>query len=155
VTTPDRSGTIIVGVDGTDPARTALRWALAEARVRGARVVAVHVWSYAATIPPADALDPVMPVPVLEVTESVEKGAAALVDAEIEAVSEEAEGLAIEKRAVEGSPAEALARVAEGADLLVLGTKGHGGLAGLLIGSVTQSMAHHPPCPLVLVPHRG
>jgi nucleotide-binding universal stress UspA family protein len=146
-------GTIVVGVDGTDPARTALRWALAEARIRGAKVLAVHVWSYAAAMPPADGLDPVMPVAMPEVNESIERDAAGLLDTELHAVAGEAEGVVVEKRVVAGVPAEALAEVAKGSALLVLGTKGHGGLAGFLKGSVSQSVAHHPPCPLVLVPH--
>jgi nucleotide-binding universal stress UspA family protein len=46
-----------------------------------------------------------------------------------------------------------LVEVAKDADLLVLGTRGHGGFSGLLLGSVSQQVSHHAPCPLVLVPH--
>ena len=144
-------GTIVVGVDGSDPSRSALRWALAEARLRGARLVAVHAWSYVPSLP-ADSLDPMLMTP--DFNEALERDARQFVEREVEEIREAAEGVEIEGRALEGPAATVLAEAARGADLLVLGTRGHGGFAGLLLGSVSQQVAHHAPCPLVLVPHR-
>jgi nucleotide-binding universal stress UspA family protein len=149
----ERAGLIVVGVDGSDPGRTALRWALAEARLRGARVVAVHVWTYTPTVAP-NAFDPVLPVAAPpELDETIERDAHRLLDEQLAAVAEESEGLEVERRVVEGGPADALLVAADGADLLVVGTVGHGGLTGFLFGSVAQDVARHPPCPVVLVPH--
>jgi len=60
----------------------------------------------------------------------------------------------IERRVVEGRPAAVLVNESQGADLLVVGSRGHGGFAGLLLGSVSQQCAHHAACPVVIV-HRG
>jgi nucleotide-binding universal stress UspA family protein len=53
---------------------------------------------------------------------------------------------------VEGAPAPVLLEAAKGADLLVVGMRGHGGFVGLLLGSVSQQCAHHAPCPIAIVP---
>jgi nucleotide-binding universal stress UspA family protein len=62
------------------------------------------------------------------------------------------EGLEIERMAVAGSPAQMVIESAQGADLLVLGSRGRGGFLGLLLGSVSQQCAQHPPCPVVILP---
>jgi nucleotide-binding universal stress UspA family protein len=62
-----------------------------------------------------------------------------------------AEGVEIECRAVEGGAPEVLIAAADEADLLVVGSRGHGGFAGLLLGSVSQQCAHHARCPVVIV----
>jgi nucleotide-binding universal stress UspA family protein len=145
--------TIVVGVDGSDPSRTALRWALEEAKLRKAKLVAVHVWSFYPAAAP-ETFDAVSaPVTMPDVNEAIEDNSRQVLERELEAVEKEASGLDVERRLVEGNPAEALAEAAKGAALLVVGTTGHGAIAGALLGSVSQSLAHHPPCPLVLLPH--
>ena len=67
------------------------------------------------------------------------------------ALGDEAAGVEIDRAVVEGAAAPTLIEAAAGSDLLVLGSRGHGGFAGLLLGSVTQQCAHHAPCPLVIV----
>lgn len=62
-------------------------------------------------------------------------------------------GVEVEQSVLEGTPAQVLVEAAQGADLLVVGTRGHGGFTGLLLGSVSQQAAHHAPCPVVIVPH--
>jgi nucleotide-binding universal stress UspA family protein len=59
----------------------------------------------------------------------------------------------VERRVVEGRPAAVLVDESQGADLLVVGSRGHGGFTGLLLGSVSQQCAHHAACPVVIV-HR-
>ena len=148
------AGTIVVGVDGSDPGRAALRWAIEEAKVRNAAVVAVHVWSFYPAVPPETFDGVPAPMTVPDAGEAIEADSRRLLDRELEAVSQEAAGVGVEARLVEGNAAEALTDASRDADLLVVGTKGHGALAGALLGSVSQHLAHHPPCPLVLVPRR-
>jgi nucleotide-binding universal stress UspA family protein len=143
-------GTIIVGVDGSDPSRTAVGWAIAEARLRGAKLVAIHAWSYYPSLP-ADTMDPMLMAP--DFSEALGKDAERFVQSELERLREEAGDVEIEARAVEGPAASVLVDAAKDADLLVLGTRGHGGFSGLLLGSVSQQVSHHAPCTLVLVPH--
>lgn len=68
-------------------------------------------------------------------------------------VEDEAEGVEIEQRVVQGSAGGALVEAARDADLLVVGSRGHGGFVGLLLGSVSQQCVHHAPCPAVVVRH--
>jgi nucleotide-binding universal stress UspA family protein len=144
------AGKIVVGVDGSDPSRKAVRWAAGEARLRGAKLVAVHAWSYYPSLP-SDSLDPMLVTPGFN--EQLGRDAERFVEQEVEKLSGDAQGIEIEARAVEGPAATVLVDVAKDADLLVLGTRGHGGFSGLLLGSVSQQVSHHAPCPLVLVPH--
>ena len=62
-------------------------------------------------------------------------------------------GVELRPQVVEGAPAPSLIELAEGADLLALGTRGRGGFAGLVLGSVSQQCLHHARCPIVVVPN--
>ena len=75
-----------------------------------------------------------------------------MLDQAVAAVLGDATDIEFEKIIAEGSAAQVLVEGAQGADLLVVGTRGHGGFAGLLLGSVCQQIAHHAPCPIVIVP---
>lgn len=138
---------IVVGVDGSAPSRAALRWAVEEARLREAELEVVHGWQYPnvyAGAAPFSAF-------AFDVGE-LEAAAKKELD---EIVSEvDARGLAapIRQTLVSGVPAWGLIDAAKDADLLVVGSRGRGGFAGLLLGSVSQQVAHHAPCPLVIVP---
>jgi nucleotide-binding universal stress UspA family protein len=139
-------GSIVVGVDSSDGARRALEWAVAEARHHGSKVVAVHTWNV-----------PIAPVgpgvaAVSFNTDDFKNAGQQAFDAAMQGVS--TEGVEVEQRLVEGSPANALMDTAreERADLLVVGTRGHGGFTGMLLGSVSSALAHHSPVPLVIVP---
>jgi nucleotide-binding universal stress UspA family protein len=146
------AGTIVVGVDGSEASKEALRWAAAEARLRGARLRVVHAWTVPLSIAapePSVLGHPMLPGP------SVEEVRAALAE-RAERVLDDAvaglEGVEVEPELVEGTPAHALVRAAEGADLVVVGSRGLGGFKGLLLGSVSQQCTHHAPCPVVIVP---
>ena len=139
-------GVIVVGVDGSPESLAALRWAAQEARLRGAMLRAVHAWF----MPMVFTSGPPLLVLPEAGDELGEEGDKVLSDA-LEAVAPDVEGLALERSVVEGSAAHCLLRAAEGADLLVLGSRGHGGFHGLLLGSVSQQCAHHAPCPVVIV----
>lgn len=134
---------IVVGVDGSESSRKALEWAVAEARLRKDNLTVLHAWSFVVPVPgpyPASGVSP----------EALEQMAQALLDQSVAAV--DATGVDIEKRLVAGGAADSLRNEAKGADLLVVGSRGHGGFAGLLLGSVSSQVTHHAPCPVVVVP---
>jgi nucleotide-binding universal stress UspA family protein len=141
-------GTIIVGVDGSDRSRDALRWAVDEAKLRQDRVLAVHAWEPpvlpSVDIPPAP--DP--PVYLPELIAHVQEGAEALVERVVAEVAHD--GVEVEPTAIEGAAAAVLVEAAADADLLVVGSRGRGGLAGLLLGSISQQVVQHAPCPVVV-----
>jgi nucleotide-binding universal stress UspA family protein len=137
-------GRIVVGMDDSEGAHNALAWAAAETRVRGAHLEIVHAYSY-----------PVMGdvVPAPEIEPELAEGARAELDAVLAEV--DLTGVEYDIRVEPGPPAMVLVETAKGADLLVVGSRGRGGFAGLLLGSVSQQVAHHAPCPIVIVPaHR-
>jgi nucleotide-binding universal stress UspA family protein len=141
-------GTIVVGVDGSDRSLAALRWAVDEARLRDDRVLAVYAWEpplvAAVDIPPTPDSQAYLP----ELLAQAQEGAEALVERAVATVR--GEGVTVEPSAIEGSAASVLLDAAEHADLLVVGSRGKGGLAGLLLGSISQQMAQHAPCPVVI-----
>jgi nucleotide-binding universal stress UspA family protein len=141
-------GTIVVGIDGSDRSTDALRWAVDEAKLRQDQVLAVHAWEPpvfpTVDIPPAP--DP--PVYLPELIAHVQEGAEALVARVAAEVRDE--GVEIEPMAIEGTAASVLVDLAGDADLLVVGSRGKGGLAGLLLGSVSQQVVQHAPCPVVV-----
>jgi nucleotide-binding universal stress UspA family protein len=154
-------GTIVVGVDGSAGSDAALRWALAEARLRGAPLRAVHVFKsphvpvIGAGLGTAGGLpDPgVLTEESDELRQVVEREAQNLIEEALRRVGGGSlEGLEIERSAVEGAPAQTLIASAQNAELLVLGSRGRGGFLGLLLGSVSQQCAQHPPCPVVILP---
>jgi nucleotide-binding universal stress UspA family protein len=141
-------GKIVVGVDGSAGAQAALRFALEEARLRGATLRTVFVWSLPmVTEVPAG----LVPALLEDFREEAEKALDAAL-AEVDEVQDPARRVEIEKVVVEGPPARCLVEAAEDADLLVLGSRGRGGFTGLLLGSVSQQCVHHAPCPVVIVP---
>jgi len=139
---------IVVGIDGSEESKQAMHWAVAEAKLRGAPLRVVHTWTfpYMAAGP---GLDPVLDADVIE---DVRRAAEKLVESELAELGSALSGVDVERTVVEGAAAPALIKAAEGADLLVVGSRGRGGFAGLLLGSVSQQCAHHAPCPLVIVP---
>jgi nucleotide-binding universal stress UspA family protein len=147
-------GTIVVGVDGSAGARHALRWATAEARLRGSRLLVVHAWRFGYTGVPGGGygyLDgPLESFPGGGLSD-MHRAAEELLEEETAGLDAEAEGIEIERRVVEGGAAEVLVEAAAEGDLLVVGSRGHGGFAGLLLGSVSQQCAHHAHCPVVIV----
>jgi nucleotide-binding universal stress UspA family protein len=141
-------GTIVVGVDGSEGSLQALRWALDEARLRGARLVAVHAWfePYAPAMPGVGEPS-VVPVDRDLIAQAADEG----LEASLREVGTSDAGPEIERAVVEETPARALLDQAEGADLLVVGSRGHGRIAGALLGSISQQVAQHAPCPVVIV----
>jgi nucleotide-binding universal stress UspA family protein len=144
----DNNGVIVVGVDSSDGAKAALRFALDEARLRHASLRAVHAWQLgyigaAGLGNPYTTFDPDL--------NDVRAAAETSLDAVLDEVASNGNGVVVERRVVEGTPATVLVDESREADLLVVGSRGHGGFAGLLLGSVSQQCAHHAACPVVIV----
>jgi nucleotide-binding universal stress UspA family protein len=134
-------GRIVVGVDRSESAQRALRWAIDEARRREATLEVVHAWR---RIPISDYL----------VNEPEPGGSARFAQAVLDQAvdAEDTTGVTVERKLVPGTGAYALIHEAKGAAMLVMGSRGRGGFSGLLLGSVTQQAAHHAPCPVVIIP---
>jgi nucleotide-binding universal stress UspA family protein len=135
---------IVVGIDGSAGSRAALRFAAQEAGLRRTDLTVVSVWQ----VPAGVYLQPTY----VELDLDVLQGAAKDV-AEQEVVdvmgAERAKGVEVLMR--EGNPAQALVEASHDAEMLVVGSRGHGGFAGLLLGSVSQQCAAHASCPVVVV----
>ena len=138
---------IVVGVDGSQGARRALDWAVGEAKLRDAHLVVVHAWLE----PAAVAVGSVVTAGGVEPELFEETAERTLADV-VGAVDTTALPQGVESRVVAGAPAGALLDAAKDADLLVVGSRGRGGFTGLLLGSVSQQVAHHAPCPVLIVP---
>jgi nucleotide-binding universal stress UspA family protein len=138
---------IIVGVDGSPQSRAALEWAVGEALLRDGQVDAVLAYGSGLAW-----IDVGSDSEALIVARSAERAKESLHDA-IDAAALPDDGRTrVRPLVVEGDPAQVLVELAEHADLLVVGTRGRGGFAGLLLGSVSQRCAERSPCPVVVVP---
>ncbi len=134
---------IVVGIDGSPSSREALRLAVHEAALRGDTVRAVAAW-HVPTVAYGNGFAPVVDVSLFE------QNAQKVLETELAALGEATEGVTIEHVAREGLPAHVLLEESEGADLLVVGSRGLGGFKGLLLGSVGQQCVHHATCPVLI-----
>jgi nucleotide-binding universal stress UspA family protein len=142
---------IVVGVDRSEGAMAALAFAHEEARLRGATLRAVHAWQlgYNGYIDYTGFGGAALGVGG-DISELREASAAAL-DATVREVLPSSGDVKIEQRVVEGTAGAVLVDESRNADLLVVGSRGHGGFAQLLLGSVSQQCAQHAACPVVIV----
>jgi nucleotide-binding universal stress UspA family protein len=136
---------IVVGVDGSEGSLRALRWAADEARRRSAELDVVLAWH----LPHTGVYRQVVGYLDLGL---FEKEAQAILDRATAEAKATGVGLVESIFVHDGSPSRALREAARDADLVVVGSRGRGGFAGLLLGSVSQQVAVHAPCPVVIVP---
>jgi len=140
-------GLITVGVDGSATGREALRFALDEASLRGAQLRVVHVWS----IPPLTATG-VSLVPAFDLLQAeLSEAAAASLDADVEQVGGNESAVEIGRHVVRGDAAGTLVDLSSEADLLVVGSRGRGALAGSVLGSVSRACLQHASGPVAVV----
>ncbi|MDV6014220.1 universal stress protein [Haloechinothrix sp. LS1_15] len=138
---------IVVGVDGSDSAWCAARWAAREAERHHVPLELVHV----CYVPPVLGR---YPAPLSErYDEALVESGQAWLDLAAAEVREEAPGVEVDTSIHMGPVAGTLIEHSRGARLMVLGSRGLGGFAGLLIGSVGIAFAAHGACPVVIVPH--
>jgi nucleotide-binding universal stress UspA family protein len=142
------SGRIVVGVDDSEQAAAALRWALAEGVLRQATVEVVHSWS-----PPMSAMPFGATLRLRAHEGEIDAVARESVDEIVDAALAEMDDQPPEvlRTILPGAPALTLVEVAEGADLLVVGSHGRTGLSRLVVGSVAMACVQHAPCPVVVI----
>jgi nucleotide-binding universal stress UspA family protein len=140
---------IVVGVDGSPSSRAALRWALWQAQLTGASIEAITAWQ--------------APTLVTVATPFAKAEAGGADDSQIKTAAENmlrtvvaqevgpSTGITVKAEVGEGSAAQLLLEAAKDAFLVVVGSRGHGGIAGTLLGSVSQSLAQHSPCPVLII----
>ena len=133
-------GRIVVGVDGSPASIRALKWALDQAVLTSAAVEAINAWQYPQV--PGGQVS-AMGFNFSANAEQILKNAVESVGASTESVT---------TRTVLGHPVQVLVDASGGADLLVVGSRGHGGFAGMLLGSVSGQVATYAQCPTVIVP---
>lgn len=137
-------GRIVVGVDGSQPSLEALRWAARQAALTGANLEAVIAWE-----PPS--VYGWIALPGRPEDFDFQEPAVRTLEAAVNAAlpPEQADG--ITRTVVTGNPAQAVLDRAEGADLVVVGARGHGTFRATLLGSVSHTVTAHAPCPVVVV----
>lgn len=123
---------IVVGVDGSPGSVRALEWALQEAQLRQVGVRLVYAIGARPSVYPDEAME--------MLSQALDDAGGTPPD------------VSVERSAMFGSAAELLLEQAAEAELLVVGTRGRGGFAGLVLGSVSQQVVQHGPCPVVVVP---
>ncbi|WP_344471563.1 universal stress protein [Nonomuraea monospora] len=132
-------GEVVAGTDGSPGAADALEFAFTEAELRGARLRAVRAWAW----PHAGGFEPA--------SRESEQDTLRTLKESLNGHRERHPTVHVVAEVVHGHPVEVLKEAARRADLLVVGSRGHGQLAGMLIGSISQALLHHAPCPLAVV----
>ena len=138
---------IVVGVDGSDSSREALRWAYDEAAHHGASITAVAAWHLPAL--------PMTPgygsAPPEGYVSQPKQDALDLLERFVRDLDVREPAVDVRTAVEEGNPAAVLIELSKEADLVVLGSRGHGGFKGMLLGSVSHNLVAHAECPVVVV----
>jgi nucleotide-binding universal stress UspA family protein len=137
---------IVVGVDGSPSSRAALRWAVRQAVLTDGAVDAIMAWH----VPVALTGYTWAPISADE-TDNLEEDARKMLDGVISDEVEPADRHRVTALTGNGHPADVLLQAAAGADLLVVGSRGHGTFADALLGSVSQYCVHHAHCPVLVI----
>ncbi len=135
---------IVVGVDGSVSSLAALAWAARQAELTDSALEVVTTWEWPSSLGWA------MPVPEdFDPEADVRRS----LDAAVESVQAAHPGLSVQARVIAGHPAPVLVEASKGADLLVVGSRGHGEFVGMVLGSVSEHCAAHAHCPVLV--HRS
>ncbi len=141
---------VVVGVDGSPQAELALRWAIREAKVWDAELLAVT------GVPLAASTGALAWLPAAIDHDQVLSDVAAALDVLIDRVAAGEPGSpAVKRQVLDGTGAQLLTEFSTATDLLVVGSRGRGGLAGVLLGSTSQAVLHHAQCPVMVVTQRS
>jgi nucleotide-binding universal stress UspA family protein len=135
------SGRIVAGFDGSDSSTEALAWAVRQALLTDSTLELVMTWewpnSYGWAVPIPDDFDP-------------ESDVRKVLDTAVAGIVADHPELKLEPRLVSGHPAPALIEASKGADLLVVGSRGHGEFVGMLVGSVSEHCVTNAHCPVLV-----
>jgi nucleotide-binding universal stress UspA family protein len=138
---PSNTGRIVVGFDGSQSSLDALAWAAHQAVLTGGTLEIIMTWewpsSYGWAVPIPDDFDPKSDV-------------GEVLDAAVARTSADNPGLKVETRLISGHPAPTLVEASKGADLLVVGSRGHGEFVGMLVGSVSEHCVTNAHCPVLV-----
>jgi nucleotide-binding universal stress UspA family protein len=134
---------IVVGVDGSDHGNAALHWAVDEAKAHAAEIVAVFAWQM-----------PLIGIPGAFDAEELEKLCMNFLEETVAAVVP-TPPVPITKLVAHGDVSASLIEAAKSTDMLVLGSRGRGGFAGLKLGSVSSECVQHAACPVVIIKQPG
>lgn len=144
-TAPPSEGPVVVGVDGSVAGVPALRYAFDAASRLGAPLVAVHTWSDVAIDAPRG--EPVWTIDWDQLQQEEQR----VLAERLAGWQEEYPDVKVHRVVAKDRPVRALLEAAEAAQLVVVGSRGRGGFTGMLLGSTSHALAHHCPCPLVVV----
>ena len=150
---------IVVGVDGSTSSKAALAWAIRQARLTGAVVDAVIAWELPETYGYPIAVNKVLGIEAIATSALAHAiaevpGASVITDT-IAKVFGEPGPVTIRSKVAQGNAAEVLLKESVGADLLVVGSRGHGGFTEALLGSIGQHCVQHATCPVVVIRGSG
>ena len=149
MTTTVPAGSVVVGVDGSPPAERALRCAIREAEAWGAELFAVT------GVPIASMTGALAWLPSAVDHEQVLSDMQEGLDVVVDRALVDHPGTTVQRRVLDGTGAELLTEFSAATDLVVVGSRGRGGFAGLLLGSTSQAVLHHARCPVMVVTTRG
>ncbi|MDT0328426.1 universal stress protein [Nocardiopsis lambiniae] len=147
----DRTGRIVVGVDDSEVSRPALRFAFGRAREDGVSLVVVHSWEMTTPFAPEAMIASGWTPP----EEMLAERSAEMISTMFAELGEETEGVDVSVLRTRVSPVEALAAEGEKSDMVVVGSRGRGGIRGLFLGSVSQGVLHRSTVPVVVIPHHA
>lgn len=142
---PPASGPVVLGVDGSEAGEAAIAFAYEAASLRKAPLIAVHAWSDVSIPASFVPMPPTFEWPIVEDDEQ------RLLAQRLAGWQEKYPEVQVRRVVTEGRPAYSLLQAAVGAQLIVVGSRGRGGLRGLVLGSTSQKLLHHAPCPVVVV----
>ncbi|MGA2211377.1 MAG: universal stress protein [Acidimicrobiales bacterium] len=139
------TGRVVVGVDGSPASLAALRYAAEVARWQNWTLHIVNTWHVNYPVSPFGVID------LGDITSAAVEAATATVRDAVREVLSDDDTLDVRRSIVEGLPARTLIELSQGADLLVVGSRGLGGFSSMALGSVGQACVHHAHCPVLII----
>jgi nucleotide-binding universal stress UspA family protein len=143
-TTDTQAARVVVGYDASPAARAAVEWAVAEADRRALPLTVVHAADYTGLVGGPISMSPALPGVSVDQAKRIAEGGAELARAR-------RSGVEVRATTFAGAPSTVLIAESRAAAIVVVGTRGHGDVAGVLLGSVASRVAAHAQCPVVVV----